>query len=244
MASAPRARRASLPAAKGEDKTSLADEVYGRIAHELMSGALAPGTRLKIRDLADRMGVSVTPVRDAVLRLVNNGGLQFQSPRDIRVPLLERARYLEIRTIRLQLEGLAAEKAAQVADSADIAFLDRLVDANEEALMRGDQMEALRMNQRFHLALPRIARMPTLAGLLENLWLQMGPLISSGYQAGGRVMIEHHYAVVDAIRNGAEEAAGAAIRTDIMSGGEILLRRGMLATDPPRERLPERGTPS
>ncbi|WP_047145155.1 GntR family transcriptional regulator [Aquamicrobium sp. LC103] len=212
------------------DKTGLAVEVYDRLANALISGELPPGTRLKIRDLADQMGVSVTPVRDAVLRLVNNGGLLFQSPRDIRVPLLERSRYIEIRAIRLELEGLAAERAAQFATTQDILLLEGLLRDNETALAAGDHLQGLRMNQRFHFALPEIGGMMILRGLLENLWLQMGPLISSGYRDGGRVMIEHHYSVVEAIRNANGPAARAAIREDILAGGEVLLLRGALAS--------------
>lgn len=215
------------------DKTGLAVEVYDRLANALMSGALTPGTRLKIRDLADQMGVSVTPVRDAVLRLVNNGGLLFQSPRDIRVPLLERSRYLEIRAIRLELEGLAAERAAQFATTKDILFLESLLRENETALAAGDHLQGLLMNQRFHFALPEIGGMQILRTLLESLWLQMGPLISSGYREGGRVMIDHHYSVVEAIRTANGPAARAAIREDILAGGEVLLLRGALASPPP-----------
>lgn len=213
------------------DKAGLAVEVYDRLAHELMSGALPPGTRLKIRDLADKMGVSVTPVRDAVWRLVNHGGLQFQSPRDIRVPVLERARYLEIRTIRLDLEGLAAERAAMTATAADIARLETIVQDNEAALAAGDHLQALRLNQQFHLALPEIARMPILLDILQKLWLQMGPLISSGYRQGGRVMIEYHYPVLDAIRAGCSSTARTAIQDDILAGGEVLWHRGALAAN-------------
>lgn len=213
------------------DKAGLAVEVYDQLAYELMSGALPPGTRLKIRDLADKMGVSVTPVRDAVWRLVNHGGLQFQSPRDIRVPFLERSRYLEIRMIRLELEGLAAERAAMIATAQDIARLEALVRDNEEALAANDHLRALRMNQEFHLALPEIARMPVLLDVLQKLWLQMGPLISSGYKQGGRVMIEYHYPVLDAIKAGSSNRARAAIRDDIMAGGEVLWHRGALATN-------------
>ncbi|MBV2143684.1 GntR family transcriptional regulator [Falsochrobactrum sp. TDYN1] len=194
-----------------------------------MSGALSPGSRLKIRDLADQMGVSVTPVRDAVLRLVNNGGLLFQSPRDIRVPVLERARYLEIRSIRMELEGLAAEQAAIYATTEDIAFLEALLQENEKALEASDYQQCLRMNQRFHFALCEIGNMPILRELLENLWLQMGPLISSGYREGGRTMIEHHYSVVEAIKNADGTAARGAIRKDILEGGKVLLLRGVLS---------------
>ena len=216
--------------APATDKSGLAAEVYERLAQELMSGALPPGTRLKIRDLADRMGVSVTPVRDAVWRLVSHGGLQFQSPRDIRVPLLERMRYLEIRAIRLELEGLAAGRAAEIATTDDLAWLGRLIVENEDALARDDHDRALRMNQEFHLALPVIAQMPILHDMLAKLWLQMGPLIASGYRAGGRVMIDHHYPVLDAIRGHDADAARAGIQRDIQAGGEVLWTRGTLAT--------------
>ena len=211
------------------DKTGLASEVYDRLATALMSGALAPGTRLKIRDLAEEMQLSVTPVRDAVLRLVNNGGLSFRSPRDIRVPVLERAQYLEIRAIRLELEGLAAYRAAQFATSADIQLLEQNIDENEEALRNGDMKSGLKLNQRFHLLLPTVGRYETLAGILGNLWLRMGPLIASGYLEGGRVMIDNHYPVLAAIKDANADAARDAIRTDILSGGDVLLRKGALA---------------
>src|SRR5690606_6217175 len=155
------------------DKSSPAAEVYDQLAYDLMSGALPAGTRLKIRDLADKIGVSVTPVRDAVLRLVNNGGLLFQSPRDIGVPFVERSRSLEIRMIRVELVGLAAERGAEFAKCRDIAYREDILAENEEAMAADDHLRSLRMNQEVHLALPEIGEMPTLRGVLENLWLQM-----------------------------------------------------------------------
>jgi DNA-binding GntR family transcriptional regulator len=77
--------------------------------------------------------------------------------------------------------------------------------------------------------------MPTLRGVLENLWLQMGPLIASGYDAGGRVMIDHHYSVLESIRLADGPAARKAIQDDILSGGEVLLLRGALAGERERE---------
>ncbi|MGU3576551.1 GntR family transcriptional regulator [Brucellaceae bacterium C25G] len=211
------------------DKIGLAIDVYNKLASALMSGELVPGTRLKIRDLADEMGISVTPVRDAVLRLVNNGGLSFQSPRDIRVPLLERSKYLEIRAIRLELEGLAAERAAQFATSKDIRFLEKIIEDNEQALKEGNTLQALSLNQKFHFSLPAIGQIPTLGIVLEGLWLRMGPLISSGYVHGGRVMVEKHYPVLEAIRNADGLSARNAIKDDIIAGGEVLLKKGMLS---------------
>jgi DNA-binding GntR family transcriptional regulator len=213
------------------DHNKLGEIVYQHIAGALTKGALKPGERLKIRDLAHEMGTSVTPVRDAILRLVHEGALLLKSPRDIRVPVLHQDRYLEIRTIRLKLEGLAAERAASNASAADIARLERLIDDNERALSRNEFARATESNQIFHFELANIAAMPVLRGILQNLWLQMGPVIAAAYEGGGRTMIEHHYAVLDAIRRHDSVTAKNAIREDILGGGDVILHSNILSSD-------------
>jgi DNA-binding GntR family transcriptional regulator len=214
---------------KAIDRNNLGEVVYQNIAEALIKGALRPGARLKIRDLAQEMGTSVTPVRDAILRLVHEGALLLKSPRDIRVPVLHPDRYLEIRAIRLKLEGLAAERAAAVADAADIERLEMLISNNEKALSVRDFARATEINQVFHFELANIAAMPILRGILHNLWLQMGPVISAAYMEGGRTMIEHHYDVLDAIRKHDVQAAKQAIRDDILSGGDVILSSNVLS---------------
>ena len=213
------------------DHNNLGEVVYQNIAEALIKGALRPGARLKIRDLAQEMGTSVTPVRDAILRLVHEGALLLKSPRDIRVPVLHPDRYLEIRTIRLKLEGLAAERAAAMADTNDIKRLEMLISNNERALSARDFALATEINQVFHFELANVAAMPILRGILHNLWLQMGPVISAAYGEGGRTMIEHHYDVLDAIRKHDAQAAKQAIRDDILSGGDIILNSNVLSNE-------------
>jgi Transcriptional regulators len=213
------------------DHNNLGEVVYQNIAEALIKGALRPGARLKIRDLAQEMGTSVTPVRDAILRLVHEGALLLKSPRDIRVPVLQQERYLEIRTIRLKLEGLAAERAATIAEPADIKRLEALVGENERALSAREFARATEINQVFHFELANIAAMPILRGILHNLWLQMGPVISAAYADGGRTMIEHHYVVLDAVRRHDAQAAKQAIRDDILQGGGVILSSNVLSDD-------------
>ncbi|KAB0268435.1 GntR family transcriptional regulator [Microvirga brassicacearum] len=215
------------------DHNNLGEVVYQHIAEALIKGALKPGERLKIRDLAQEMGTSVTPVRDAILRLVHEGALLLKSPRDIRVPVLHQDRYLEIRMIRLKLEGLAAERAAANAKPSDIERLERLIEDNEQALARNEFARATEINQIFHFELANIAAMPILRGILQNLWLQMGPVIAAAYEVGGRTMIEHHYDVMDAIRRHDPVAAKNTIREDILSGGGVILNSKILLSDTP-----------
>ncbi|MFD1330281.1 GntR family transcriptional regulator [Mycoplana ramosa] len=207
------------------DHANLNSAVYGALCDALMQGRFQPGDRLKIRDLAEQFGTSVTPIRDAILRLANDEAIIFRSPRDIRIPAMSESRYREIRAIRIKLEGLAAETAAQVATSADIEVLERILRENEHAIEVGDRLKGTELNQAFHFMLPQIAQLPVLTVILRRLWLQMGPLISDAYIPGGRAMIDHHYPVVDALKRHDSAAASMAIVDDILLGGKPLLDR-------------------
>jgi DNA-binding GntR family transcriptional regulator len=164
-------------------------------------------------------------VRDAILRLVQDEALIPRSARDVRVPELAVATYLEIRDIRAHLEGLAAERAATAAGPQRIAGLEAILAENETAISRRDFTRATELNQVFHFELAAIGGMPVLQGILRRLWLKMGPVIADAYEAGGRDMIEYHYRVVEALRHGDAPAAAAAMRDDILRGGRVILRR-------------------
>lgn len=204
---------------------NLGSTIYQKLCEALMKGAFKPGDRLRIRDLAERLGTSVTPVRDAILRLVQDQALVLRSPRDIRVPLLTRAVYLEIRDIRVNLEGLAAERAAQRATPAQVRALDQLLLRNEEAIRAQDTPLATELNQMFHFALADIADMPVLRDIQRRLWLQMGPLIADVYGGAGRTMIDHHYPLMEAIRRHDGPAAARAIQADILLASGPILER-------------------
>ncbi|KQV38746.1 GntR family transcriptional regulator [Rhizobium sp. Root1204] len=204
---------------------NLNSTIYSALCDALIQGRFQPGDRLKIRDLAEQFGTSVTPIRDAILRLANDEAIIFRSPRDIRIPGLSESRYREIRTIRIRLEGLAAETAAQVATSTDIEVLERILRENEQAIVAGDRLKGTELNQAFHFMLPQIAGLPVLNGILRRLWLQMGPHISDAYIQGGRAMIDHHYPVIEALKRHDPAAASMAIVDDILLGGKPILDR-------------------
>lgn len=202
---------------------SLNGVIYGALCDALMQGRFQPGDRLKIRDLAEQFGTSVTPIRDAILRLANDEAVIFRSPRDIRIAGMSESRYREIRAIRIRLEGLAAETAAQVATSAEIRRLEDILCENEQAIAAGDRLRGTQLNQAFHFLLPQIAGLPVLTVILRRLWLQMGPHISDAYIAGGRAMIDYHYPVVEALKRHDSAAASMAIADDILLGGKPIL---------------------
>jgi len=196
-------------------RESLGDAIYHRVSQDLVRGKLRPDQRITIRGLAESLGTSSTPVRDAVQRLLQDDALVQRSVRDVRVPVPSAAQYLEIISIRRELEGLAAARAAAVAAPRDITRMIRLAERNEEAITAARWTQAAEFNQQFHFALAEIAQMPVLLGVLSRLWLRMGPLIA-GYYSGAQVDLMHqHHALIAAFQTRDAQAARTAIYRDI-----------------------------
>ena len=203
---------------------NLGKSVHARLREALAAGRFRPGDRLRIRELALQLGTSVTPVRDAMLQLVQEEALVLRSPRDFRVPVLSVQRYLEIRALRVELEGLGAAMAAQQIDAATLAQLEQLLLANEQAIARQDLAGALQCNQAFHMSLAQASGMPTLQRFVAHLWMQTAPLIAAGYAAFTPTMrVGHHRAIIDALRARDGGAARQAMARDILDGGVQLL---------------------
>ncbi|MFS8037109.1 GntR family transcriptional regulator [Xanthobacter sp. AM11] len=216
-------------------RQTLADQVYGDLKELLLAGRAAPGERFTLRGLASAIGTSAMPVREAVSRLVAENALEVLPNRAVRVPLMPRARFEELRLIRSSLEGLAAATAAAAATDAELAEVVRCADlfAAERAKKRPDGAAAMRHNKDLHFALYRAAHLPTLMQMIEGLWLQIGPVLNLDFRAGpervrqGEAHI-HHAALVAALLARDPQAARTALVADIWSAGDFILSRGIL----------------
>lgn len=209
---------------EGLSHAYLGSGVYALLREALITGRFRPDDRLRIRDLAEQLGTSVTPVRDAILQLAKEKALVLRTPRDIRVPVLSQEQYAEIRSIRLALEGLAAETAAGKVTAEQLQMLEGNVRDNLQAVHSGELVAALKLNQAFHFALADIAGMPLLRDVLDSLWMRTGPLIALAYgDFNERMAIEHHWEVLRALEKGDGAAARQAICTDILDGNQKMM---------------------
>ncbi|QIE45986.1 GntR family transcriptional regulator [Pseudohalocynthiibacter aestuariivivens] len=205
------------------NQASLGEIAYEKISGAIISGAFKSGEKLTIRGLADLLEISSTPVRDAVKRLLLEGALEQRAPRDVRVPVITAEHYRQIVDIRLELEGLAAARAAERRSADDLEFLHRNIEENEVALRKRDWKRGMELNKQFHFALGEAARMPVLLKHLGSLWLQIGPPVSAFYAHGGRKMIECHYDVVKAIEKRDSKEARRQIVLDISGSVEAII---------------------
>lgn len=207
-----------------DEALPLSEIVYAKLRRSLMRAEMKPHERLKVRALAQKMGTSETPVREALFQLAHEGAIEIRPRYYIRVRRLTHAEYTEIRDIRLQLEPLAGERALPHIDDAVIDELAATHDALVAAEASGDWQTALQTNFDFHFGLYTRSGMPTLTEVLEGLWIRIGPLLSELYPDAHPTYSERHQHlnVLDALRARDAYALREAIRMDLMEGGRNL----------------------
>jgi DNA-binding GntR family transcriptional regulator len=207
-------------------RENFTTRVYQQLREALMEGQFWPGHRLKIRDLASAMGVSETPVREAVMQLVCEKGLAMQAARAITVAELSLSQYLQLRNIRLHLEGMAAEAAAARISGRTIAALERTHERLIEAEETECWVEAIRANWKFHHILYDAAELPELLSIIEGIWLRNGPLVNYLYpHARPTYRAEHqHLNIIAALRARSAAEAREAVQADMLEGGTRLLK--------------------
>ena len=205
---------------------SLSAQIYAQLKYQLMAARLQPGDRLKIRDMAQSLGTSETPVREALLQLVHDGALEMKPGYYIRVRRLTLREYLELREIRLLLEPHAAVKALPNVDDAFIAELEQVHETLIRAELEKDYPTALLANYEFHFSVYRRSEMPQLIEILERLWVQIGPLLNFLYPFGHPSYDgpHQHLNVIAALRNRDADGLADAFRDDLVEGGRSFLK--------------------
>jgi DNA-binding GntR family transcriptional regulator len=208
------------------ERTNLASQIYEHLREQLMSATFQPGQRLKIRELAKSMGTSETPVREALIQLVRDRALEMKEGYFIRVRQISLAEYMELREIRLALEPLAAERAVPHLDAAAIKQLSETHRKLVQAEKSHDYRAALQHNFDFHFGIYRRSGMPQLTGMLDRIWMQVGPMMNFLYPHGHpRYEGPHqHLSVLKALRERDVAGVRAAIQADLVEGGRDFVR--------------------
>jgi DNA-binding GntR family transcriptional regulator len=168
------------------DNSTLRERVYRTLKQAILEGRFSPGETLPTRSLAKVLGTSVMPVRDALLRLHAEGGVDLLPNRAARLPTLSRESIAELYEVRLNLEGLAAAMAADRIEPDELAEVERAFAGMMDASDRNDVSAFLRENQLFHFAIYRAAKSFHMLPIIEALWLKGGPLLRP-FVRGSRV---------------------------------------------------------
>lgn len=224
--------------ARGTGEPHRAELIYERLCQQLQSGRFAPGDKLTLREVSAEFGASLTPVRDALNRLVAERVLEMQANRTIAVPIPLAAEVREVRRIRMEIEGFAAAEAAERISQSELAEVDRFEQEYLDARKSNDILAMQTSNRNLHFAIYTAARMPFLLEIINMFWLRNGPLqqllLQSGVSSSERSE-NHHHTIVEALHNRDSAAARQGIRDDIAYPTDAIIialseRRDELAT--------------
>ena len=207
-------------------RKSLTDHVEGQLRDALIEGRLEPGTRLVTKELAESLGMSITPVREALVSFVASGVLTAEPASSFRVPVMTVENYVELGAIRKRVETLAAETAAVKISSQEIDALESRVKAYIAAKHTADPHEALRENKALRFSLYTAAGMPILLQTIETLWLRAGPGFNYLFPDPGASRTEHanYAALIAALRARDPASAGEAICQAIDDGTDRVIQ--------------------
>jgi DNA-binding GntR family transcriptional regulator len=224
-----RQRKSGAPAGTGrteggyEPLPTAAERAYQEVRQRILDGRLAAGHRLKEHDLARELGLSRTPVRDALNRLSVEGLLDFRPNLGATVAVWSEVQIEQMFRIRAMLESFAAEIAASQITDAEILELRRLCEVMEQAIKRESEEDLTALaaaNARFHRIVIDAARSEHLAKLI-SLALD-APLTLRIFSRYSTEQIErsmrHHREVADALANRDPAWAASAMRTHILAG--------------------------
>ena len=215
-----------MRALPGNSAATRSDEVYERLREEIVKGLIRPNERLVEVDLAERLGVSRTPVRESLKRLeaegLIHGGrhhlvVREHAPDEIR----------EIYEARAALEGYAARLAADRASASDLAKIALWHEADHKKLLRSPREHIVNVNDRFHDAIIAAAHNRRLLDLIRrNREFYFNYRIANLYtDAESEASLEGHTAILRALERRDPVGAEAATRAHVMEALRVTLEK-------------------
>jgi len=206
-------------------REQLSDEVAARLRTDIMTGALRPGTFIRLDETAAALGVSITPVREALRTLRGEGMVQLEPHRGHVVVPLTRSDIEDIFWLQATIaRELAATTAERITD-AEIDELERLNDRFEKAVAHGDSEDIVAAEFAFHRAFNRVAGRIKLAWFLLHVARYLPGQIYASDEQWGATAVASHRELIAALRRRDTEAVVRLNSGEFTNGAERLIAR-------------------
>ena len=213
------------------DQLPASERIYSLMKERILSGQLPSGSRLVELSLASELGVSRTPIREALKRLRVEGLITVDPVRGMIVRMIDPHEVEDFYITREVLDGLAARLAAQRISSDQLLRLQTIVDAMESAVERSDHAQMVLANIRFHDAVFRAASNEWLLSLGHSLIDFVRLLSAAAFTDPARDLevVEEHRQILAALEARDPEAAEAASRRHMVEARSNYIRASALA---------------
>lgn len=193
-------------------RSSLGERAYEYVRDEILRGNLTVGSVVAEGAVADSLGVSKTPVRQALQLLRREGLLEVGPRRQMIVRALSAEQRQEILDVRIALESLAVQRACERLTVEDVDYLHLMLRQQRRAVIAGAEEQFIELDEEFHLQIARAAGLPTVERFLRQLRgfvriIRLGSTRSPGYLFA---VWEEHSAIVEALET---RKPGQAVKT-------------------------------
>lgn len=207
----------------------LREMVYEELKMQILTGAIVPGTRMMEVELAKEIGVSRTPIREAIRKLEKEGLVTIEPRRGAYASQISTEDMVEILEVRQNMEGLAAFFAASRMNDEQMAELKDVSEHYNKAVQDGDMQEMIKYDTRFHRIIVESCNNKVLVQMIEQLQelvLRFRYIYYDNFRRAEN-MPEEHFEILHAIETGNAEAARSAADIHIDRLKELVIREGV-----------------
>lgn len=203
------------------------NSVYDYLFNAIRSGDIKPGQTLTERGLAEKIGVSRTPVREAIRKLEEQGIVTHEPHKGVKVITLSEEKVAQLYDVRELLEGLAVRRLAERQTPQIIEELSGFIERAEKEAVENNVRELAEINSEFHLALARLSGNVYLETIMNMLQTQISLMMSASLSTSGRPLqnIEEHKGLIDAIRSGDGEFAESIAKHHVRKAREHAMKK-------------------
>ncbi len=205
-------------------RPQLPDEVASHVREQIMTGSLREGDYLRLEYIADELGISVTPVREALLALRGDGFVELEPRQGFTVRALSRRDLSDVYWVQATLAGELASRVAATVTSEELDELDAVQSDLEAAAQRGDTATVEALDSRFHDDLSREAASDKLTWFL-GIAVRYAPQHLATVTGWPEASANDHAAILRALHDRDAEAARTAMTAHITHMGELLIEQ-------------------
>ncbi len=207
----------------------LREMVYEELKMQILTGGIIPGTRMMEVELAEEMGVSRTPIREAIRKLEKEGLVTIEPRRGAYASMISTEDMVEILEVRQDLEGLAAQMAASRMTDKEMDELKKIAEKYNKAVAEGSMEEMIRHDTRFHRLIVDSCNNKILVHMIEQLQelvLRFRYIYYDNFKRAEN-MPEEHREIVEGIKSGDEERARQAAEVHIYRLKQLVIEEGV-----------------